>query len=167
MPIGTGATTGAMAAWLTAATIIGGGANSGAVEPAAEVPVVVVEQTATIDLAAYQWENRLVLIFAPTSADASLQAQLATFSGRAGEVVDRDLILGYFPAAEDGSFGGEPTAVSAGEALREELGIAPERFTVLLIGKDGGVKLRSATPLTADRIFGTIDSMPMRQQEMR
>ena len=73
MPIGTGAAAGAMAAWLTAATIIGGGANPGAVEPAAEVPVVAVEQMATIDLAAYQWDNRLILIFAPTSADESLR----------------------------------------------------------------------------------------------
>jgi len=36
---------------------------------------------------------------------------------------------------------------------------------VVLIGKDGGEKLRSAQPITAERLFATIDAMPMRQSE--
>jgi hypothetical protein len=36
----------------------------------------------------------------------------------------------------------------------------------LLIGKDGGVKLRSSEPVSVKDIFGLIDSMPMRRQEM-
>jgi len=39
-------------------------------------------------------------------------------------------------------------------------------FQVLLIGKDGGVKLRSSEPVSMKDLFGLIDSMPMRQQEM-
>jgi len=39
-------------------------------------------------------------------------------------------------------------------------------FQVLLIGKDGGVKLRSSGPVSMKDLFGLIDSMPMRQQEM-
>jgi hypothetical protein len=35
-----------------------------------------------------------------------------------------------------------------------------------LIGKDGTVKLRSAEPVPVKDIFGLIDSMPMRRQEM-
>lgn len=163
--MGTGAAAGAMVAWMTMATLFGGIAAS--TLPNEEAPFMVVEQRTTIDLASYRWENRLVLIFAPTTDDPLLQEQLHTFAWRDPEVVDRDLILGYFPIDEMGSFGGEPTAASAGAALREEFGIAADSFTILLIGKDGGVKMRSATPLTADMIFATIDSMPMRQQETR
>jgi hypothetical protein len=38
---------------------------------------------------------------------------------------------------------------------------------VLLVGKDGGVKLSSSSPLSASTLFGTIDAMPMRIDEMR
>ena len=37
---------------------------------------------------------------------------------------------------------------------------------VLLIGKDGGVKLRSTEPVSTDELFALIDSMPMRRREM-
>jgi hypothetical protein len=38
---------------------------------------------------------------------------------------------------------------------------------VLLIGKDGGVKLRAEEPLPAAEFFALIDTMPMRRREMR
>ena len=40
-------------------------------------------------------------------------------------------------------------------------------FTFLLIGKDGGEKLRSATLVTAEKLFAIIDAMPMRKAEMK
>ncbi len=39
-------------------------------------------------------------------------------------------------------------------------------FTVLLIGKDNGEKLRSHQPVTTKKLFGLIDAMPMRKDEM-
>jgi hypothetical protein len=41
-----------------------------------------------------------------------------------------------------------------------------EGFEVLLIGKDGGVKLRQQEPVGTDVLFAVIDAMPMRRQEM-
>ena len=40
-------------------------------------------------------------------------------------------------------------------------------FTVLLIGKDGGEKLRSHEIVSPETLCQLIDSMPMRQEEMR
>lgn len=40
-------------------------------------------------------------------------------------------------------------------------------FHLLLIGKDGGDKLESKEPVPKDRLFDTIDAMPMRLREMR
>lgn len=40
-------------------------------------------------------------------------------------------------------------------------------FLAVLIGKDGGVKLRETSPVETDRLFNLIDSMPMRQREMK
>jgi hypothetical protein len=39
--------------------------------------------------------------------------------------------------------------------------------SVVLVGKDGGVKLRTAAAVPAEELFRLIDSMSMRQAEMR
>lgn len=39
-------------------------------------------------------------------------------------------------------------------------------FTAVLIGKDGGEKLRSHEPVTTKKLFAVIDAMPMRKEEM-
>lgn len=50
--------------------------------------------------------------------------------------------------------------------LRAGFRVRAEEFCVVLVGKDGGVKLREAAPVEADRVFALVDSMPMRQREM-
>jgi len=42
-----------------------------------------------------------------------------------------------------------------------------KHFHAILIGKDGGVKGRWDSPVDMDALFGLIDAMPMRRQEMR
>jgi hypothetical protein len=41
-----------------------------------------------------------------------------------------------------------------------------EAFTFILIGRDGGEKLRSREIVKAEKLFGLIDAMPMRQREI-
>jgi hypothetical protein len=48
-----------------------------------------------------------------------------------------------------------------------ETRFGPAAFSVVLIGKDGGEKLRQTTPLTPADLFALVDAMPMRQAEMR
>ena len=56
----------------------------------------------------------------------------------------------------------------AARRLRPELGVAAQvAFEVLLVGKDGGVKWRQDAPVAVADITGLIDTMPMRQSEMR
>jgi hypothetical protein len=52
-------------------------------------------------------------------------------------------------------------------AARKRFHIGNDEFAVVLIGKDGGEKLRSSTPVTIERLIKVIDSMPMRQKEAR
>ena len=49
------------------------------------------------------------------------------------------------------------------QSLRRRFQLKPGTFQVLLIGKDGHVAIRSAHPITAERLQGAIDAMPMRQ----
>jgi hypothetical protein len=50
--------------------------------------------------------------------------------------------------------------------LHARFGAAETGFRVALVGKDGGTKLTRSKPLSADVLFGTIDSMPMRRKEV-
>lgn len=51
---------------------------------------------------------------------------------------------------------------------RPELGVGSQTaFEVLLVGKDGGVKLRRDKPVAVSELTALIDTMPMRQNEMR
>ena len=40
-------------------------------------------------------------------------------------------------------------------------------FEIVLIGKDGGEKLRQGQVLSSEKLFGLIDAMPMRQAERK
>ena len=44
---------------------------------------------------------------------------------------------------------------------------AAAAFTFILVGKDGGEKLRSDTVVSAEQLFSIIDAMPMRKDEMK
>jgi hypothetical protein len=118
-----------------------------------------------IDLDAYQWQNRIVVVFAPAAGDTMYAQQLAIFATREAELAERDLLVGLFPADEQGSFAGQPVAQTGGVALRGRYDVAAEDFALILIGKDGGVKLTADEPVSTARLFELIDSMPMRQQE--
>jgi hypothetical protein len=53
------------------------------------------------------------------------------------------------------------------ENLRRRFGVNKGTFTVVLVGKDGGVKLERSGPVSLSVIFALIDSMPMRHREMQ
>ena len=64
------------------------------------------------------------------------------------------------------SGGRAPATLNAAE-LRKVYGIGDDVFAIVLVGKDGGEKLRSSEPVTADKLTGLVDEMPMRRQEAR
>lgn len=58
--------------------------------------------------------------------------------------------------------------VKPGDARYQQYTVtATSKFTIILIGKDGGEKYRSTEPVTTATLFGLIDAMPMRRAEMK
>ena len=53
------------------------------------------------------------------------------------------------------------------QALRKKYDVETGKLTLILIGKDGGEKMRQVGSIDLQSIFKRIDSMPMRQSEMR
>lgn len=115
-----------------------------------------------------KWEKRILIVAAPSAGDEKVRTQLDRFRAGAAELKDRDLVL-YAVLGESGSFEGD-VAENPGKLahdIRKQFNIPADSFRVLLIGKDGGVKMERSEPVETGELFELIDSMPMRQQEMQ
>ncbi len=115
-------------------------------------------------------KNRVLLLFAPSDSSPLFQKQLTLLTHHAPDLADRDLVL--LPILGKSStilhdLHAHDVSPQEQLTLRHRFHIAPAHFTVLLLGKDGGEKLRSTTPLTIEKLTSLIDAMPMRQDEIR
>jgi len=103
-----------------------------------------------------RWQRRVLLVTAPDPADPKLLLQRGLLRAWTGGAA-RDLSLVVLVGRRvDGS-------ADTASALRRRFHLPSDRFAALLIGKDGGVKLRADRPIPADTLQDTIDAMPMRQ----
>ncbi len=118
-----------------------------------------------IDLTPYRWQSRLLLVFVDDSANEELIDLRNSLAERACELADRDMVVGILSRRYSSKLGSQHVTAEQVRALAEELGISTERG-VILVGKDGTVKLRSDSLPDLHAIFRLIDGMPMRQVEM-
>lgn len=103
-------------------------------------------------LAQYLWEQRPVIVFADSDRDPRFQKQVSALSARPDDMAERDVVI---------LLDTDPTVQSA---LRKTF--RPRGFQILLLGKDGQIKLRRPHPITAEDLNRQIDRMPMRRREM-
>ncbi len=106
-------------------------------------------------LASLRWASRVLVISAPASGDPALRAQRDALGPHRGGLAERDLVV--LEAVGDSA---------EARHLRAELGLPTGVFQAVLVGKDGGAKLTSDTPIPPQKLFATIDAMPMRRDEM-
>lgn len=123
----------------------------------------------------YRWQNRILLVFASDPNDDRLQALSQDMDREACEVAARDLVIGVlFPSDRQDNSDREDKSTLATVALsprevnqlQSTYNSAADDFAIVLIGKDGGVKLQSTAITDLEPIFTRIDGMPMRRQEM-
>ena len=119
------------------------------------------------DLTSYRWKNRLLLIFSPNASHPGWEDLDRSLAMNHADVIDRDLVI--FRVFEDGpSMAGQlPLSPEDSAKLRRQFNIDTGRLTVVLIGKDGGIKLVRQHRANLQEFFDLIDTMPMRRQEMR
>lgn len=112
-----------------------------------------------------RWQNRIVLIW---GLDAASVTPLFQQSRRAVE--ERDIVWFLMGDTVLSNYDGAISPYFV-EALLSDLPSLndisePDRPRVVLVGKDGGIKL-DVPALDLDLLFSRIDAMPMRMQEMR
>lgn len=105
------------------------------------------------DLSEFRWKKRPVLVFADGAEDPAFIEQLELLRARSDDLLDRDVVVLI------------DTDPAARSPLR--LKMRPRGFMLVLVGKDGGIKLRKPFPWDVREITRSIDKMPMRQREIR
>ena len=115
---------------------------------------------------------RPLLVFAPALDSPQLVAQFEALKDHGAELKSRAVL--YVPIVPEGHNQPIPTSrIPTGRlseddlaATRHRFQVERDEFLVILIGKDGGQKLNSRTPVTVEELKHLIDSMPMRKGEM-
>lgn len=110
-------------------------------------------EASEIDLGAFLWIARPVIVFADSPADPAFRQQLDLLEADLNALAERDVII-----ITD-------TSPDMRSELRTEF--RPRGFMLTLVGKDGDVKLRKPFPWHVRELTRSIDKMPLRQQEMR
>ena len=116
-------------------------------EPDPVFPSEVVE-----DLNDFVWLKRPIVVFADSPNDPIFARQMELLHERRADLEERDVVV-----LTD-------TDPNEQSALRKKL--RPRGFALVLIGKDGGVKLRKPKPWAVRELGRVIDKMPLRQQEI-
>ena len=120
-----------------------------------------------MDLKDYQWKHRILMVFAPSETHPAYQRLAAEVQSEKARFEERDML--WIEVLTEGTSQIDTVRLTETQAqqLRTQFAVAPERFVALLIGKDGGVKLRQGGTVRLEQIFALIDTMPMRRSEMR
>ncbi|MEM7620695.1 MAG: DUF4174 domain-containing protein [Pseudomonadota bacterium] len=115
----------------------------------------------------YLWEKRVLIIFSPSTERSNLKAQNRMLSAVKSGLRERDMVVWRLIDGKSVTVNGRQKPHLPTRIFYKHFKVSPEKFVVILLGKDGGEKLRKARRVTADELFALIDAMPMRQQEMR
>lgn len=120
---------------------------------ASDADTIFIDVTPSTNIGAYEWQNRVLVVFANSDRDPRLQDQLTMINQEVEALRERDVMI----------------AIDTDPAMNSNLRktFRPHGFMILLIGKDGHKALRKPFPWDIREISRTIDKMPMRQQEMR
>ena len=113
----------------------------------------------------YNWKNRLIILSGEQETE-EFSKQLSAFKSQADELEERDLLLIQLNKTE-GKIGDLELSRSEIEEIKKAYSIPSENLHLILIGKDGGVKMRKNTFTPPEDFFALIDTMPMRKAEMR
>lgn len=105
------------------------------------------------DLSEFMWLYRPVIVFSNSPADPRFGEQIELLRDGLDMLVERDVVV---------LTDSDP---SANSPLRQKL--RPRGFMLVLVGKDGAVKLRKPNPWSVRELTRSIDKMPSRQREVR
>lgn len=94
------------------------------------------------ELSDYRWERRPLLLLAPTHSDPRLVETLSRIEGSQCDFVGRDMVIGLVVTEGASTLDGHVINAAESQRLVNQYAIGENTFSAVLIGKDGGEKLR-------------------------
>ena len=119
-------------------------------------PVMVIQSS---PLEEHIWKNRILVTFSPSKNNTERNYFLNSINRNLCEFNSRNIIHIDF------IFNENDQKIENFESSFENISLSSSEFRLILIGKDGGIKLNSRK-ISLEEIFSLIDTMPMRQEEM-
>ncbi len=116
------------------------------------------------NLSQHLWKNRIILILSEDTA--AFQQQMLAFKTNEKGMNERSLIV-YHLKSDEYEQVMPKNDVRKTTNLFEKYKQVNVPFEVILIGLDGSIKLRQKDFLSCEKLFATIDSMPMRSSELK
>ncbi|MBD2471558.1 DUF4174 domain-containing protein [Nostoc sp. FACHB-145] len=101
----------------------------------------------SFNLSSQKWQNRVLLVFAPSVNNRTYQQQMQLFNQHQNGFTERDLVLVQVLATDKSYANGQLIDESSAAKLRNRFGVEQQNFRVILVGKDGGVKRSDTTPV--------------------
>lgn len=118
------------------------------------------------DLSAHKWNDRLLLILYTENAQYLHQEQMMILQDNIEGLEERKLVIySVMPDQYKKGMGSDNWIKSS--RIHNRYSEEDKEFEVILLGLDGGIKLRQSEILSIEKLFATIDAMPMRRNEKR
>ncbi len=115
------------------------------------------------DISKHEWKNRLLLIISNQDSKNTYQKQVDILKENIEGLEERKMII-YSILPDKYKKGLFSDSWKESTALNDRFRQDDTDFEVILIGLDGGIKLRQKEVLSIEKLFSTIDAMPMRQR---
>lgn len=117
-------------------------------------------------LADYKWKNRLLILVDKTMETNALLAQHKRLLAKENELTERDILI-FLLTPEGLKFPTRKGRTKPAADIYKKLSITPAFSGIILVGKDGGIKLKQDFEVQPETVFTLIDGMPMRKSEIK
>jgi len=118
----------------------------------------------------YKWQNRILLIETTNKTNLNYKNQIKEFINLEAELADRKLIVyelvGDQYKKTDYLARENNSEWAVRKTINKSILSRTAQFKVTLIGLDGGIKMEKEEVVKKEKLFGLIDTMPMRRWEL-
>ena len=117
-------------------------------------------------LSDFKWEKRLLIISNPSNNSEKEVEQLQYLGPLDQDFTERKLLVLKLNDKTYSVLNSRETTIVSDPKSIKRLCLSETEFSVLLIGLDGGIKLRQDQIISREDLFAIIDGMPMRRSEL-
>jgi hypothetical protein len=122
-------------------------------------------QSFSQDFKDHQWKNRVLIISTNNEKGIEFQKQINLLENLDQELKERKLIV--YQISDNKYKLNFTESYKLLNSSSKKYVSTKDGLQILLIGLDGGIKLKQNSILTAEKLFAIIDGMPMRKHELR